>query len=165
MDDSYKSTWTEKDYEAMNWHDVTVHGLSIMPTEYSYELLLDIDYIFEWVHPRTTAGEFSFMVAPATLAFNEVWDVVTNIETRVSILEFLSIQDIQRVNPRNLDNWGIVQWEWIITLLQGTIRFKACGYHQYLRRKAVITESQALTLDERGGLSFGKECLLTVGDS
>ena len=64
MNDKLKTIWTDTDFEDMNWHDNVVHALSIIPKEYDYELLLDIDYIFDWVKPEPPQN-YSFVVAIA----------------------------------------------------------------------------------------------------
>ncbi|MFG3498120.1 hypothetical protein [Streptomyces sp. NPDC047928] len=63
-----KSVWSDADFEAMGWHDATVHGLYVQETDADLpRLLLDLNYIVRWVHPVRPAKHFSFWISPATL--------------------------------------------------------------------------------------------------
>lgn len=158
MNKKLKTIWTERDFDVMNWHDAVVHALSIDTREYDYELILDVDYILEWIKPVAPDNYYSFVIAPATIIFSGVWDIKTDLATRESVLEPIRIQDIQRENQRNITNSEIVTWDWTISLIQGTIRFNGSGYTLYLRRKPILTAGrQELLTDERGPLSFGRE--------
>ena len=43
---------TEADYDTMNWHDNAVHAIAWEPlSDNPGRLLLDIDYILQWVAP------------------------------------------------------------------------------------------------------------------
>ena len=44
-----KWIWTEADFDVMGWHDSQIHATAFFPED--FELVLDIDYIFDWVHP------------------------------------------------------------------------------------------------------------------
>ncbi len=157
MNDKIKTIWTDADFEDMNWHDNVVHALSIIPKEYDYELLLDIDYIFDWVKPEPPHNYYSFVVAPATLSFTGVWDIETNIATRKSVLEPLIISEIRRANQRNVNNDDYILWDWVIILEQGTIKFTAPCYSQYIRRNPKHYETHVLEVEHRGPISFSKE--------
>jgi hypothetical protein len=56
-----KNIFTEADFEQMNWHDCHIHSFSFND---NYELLMDIDYMFEWVHPKKEADTTSFGLLP-----------------------------------------------------------------------------------------------------
>jgi hypothetical protein len=48
-----KTVWTEADFDAMDWHDNAVHAVALEPAlPDPGRLLLDLDYIVEWVAPR-----------------------------------------------------------------------------------------------------------------
>src|SRR5947209_5626308 len=60
--------WTQEDFDAMSWHDATVHGIGFDEDElWAERLLLDLDYIVSWVKPTPPDEHYSFLVAPATL--------------------------------------------------------------------------------------------------
>ncbi len=157
MNETHKLIWTDQDFDNMSWHDVPVHAFSIIPKDYYYELMLDIDYIFEWINPTPPVKHYSFIMAPATLTFTGVWDIETNIVTRKTVLEPLSILKIERLNPRKNENDKVTEWDWSIQLEQGTIKFNGYGYNQYTRRKPILIETNVLSEDQRGASSFGKK--------
>lgn len=71
-----KSIWTEKDYEQMGWHDCHIYGLVFQNDDsdsFATDLIFDIDYIFQWVHPTPPQRNFSFWVAPCTLKFENTF--------------------------------------------------------------------------------------------
>jgi hypothetical protein len=77
--DIEKPVWTEADFEQMGWHDVHVHAVAFRPQ--IFELWLDMDYIFRWVDPHDGETHYSFWVAPATLVFENVYDLKFDIES------------------------------------------------------------------------------------
>jgi hypothetical protein len=68
-----KAVWTAADFDRMDWHDARVHAITFHEVEQDAELLLDLDYIVRWIDPEPPAEYFSFLVAPATLVFENVW--------------------------------------------------------------------------------------------
>ena len=62
---------TEADYSTMNWHDNAVHAIAWEPLpDNPGRLLLDIDYILQWVAPEPPTATLSFWISPATLVFD-----------------------------------------------------------------------------------------------
>jgi len=146
-----KSIWNESDFEQMGWHDSKIYALEFR--DESFELILDIDYILEWVNPSDNETQFKFWVAPATLVFRNVWNLNINIES----LD-LEIQDLHRSNPRPPKNINSIkeslEYDWNIGTNSGEIAFTAVGYKQYFRKDAVLSSLQKVGLNERGGVSF-----------
>jgi hypothetical protein len=149
-----KSVWSAADFDQMGWHDAAIHGLALH-TEGESEtllsrLLVDLDYIVRWVHPVPPDGYFSFWVSPATLVFDDVWDLEADIDCK-GVVPGLEIADLHRLMPddgrNNLPRWHIEGHAF-------DMRFRASGYHQYLRRAPVLIPRQSLSLAERGGLAF-----------
>jgi hypothetical protein len=68
-----KAVWTDADFVTMGWHDATVHAIAFHEDEQNAELLLDLDYIVRWIDPEPPAEHLTFLVAPATLVFENVW--------------------------------------------------------------------------------------------
>jgi hypothetical protein len=66
----------KNDFQSMCWHDNAIHGISIREGDDGCggELDLDIDYILEWIEPENNS--FSFRIAPTTLTFHDVSDLV-----------------------------------------------------------------------------------------
>ncbi len=64
--------WHTADFETLQWHDVHVHGFRILADERgTAELVLDIDFILEWI--RGDDDRFRFRIAQAMLQFHEVF--------------------------------------------------------------------------------------------
>src|SRR5688572_3301573 len=105
-------SWTEADFEGMSWHDNAVHGLQIRSGPHgSGMLLLDIDYIVEWICPPDSPCLFS--LAPATLAFQEVYELKVDIDYAAATAATgpFSIMNIQRQPPPVA---GSSLWQWTI---------------------------------------------------
>src|SRR4051812_16698612 len=104
-----KWIWTEADFEQMGWHDARVHAVSFVRDE--FEIVFDLDYILEWVHP--TAGEtyFKFWVAPVTLVFEKVYDIEMEFSEPDFELDYIDRKDPRR--PKNADGLGQdTEWLW-----------------------------------------------------
>ena len=137
----------------MGWHDATVYGIAILPE--LFELVLDIDYLLRWVDPVPPSSNSSFWVSPATLAFQGVQDIASDIS--IQHIERPTIQEIRRINPSPTPVGGLTDWHWTIELHQGKVTFRAHGFKQFFRRPPVQLDSQELGLERRGGLSFDRE--------
>jgi hypothetical protein len=74
-----KWIWTEADFEVMGWHDSQIHAMAFFPEE--FELVFDIDYIFEWIDPQPNETYYKFWIAPATLVFKNIHDVEFDIDS------------------------------------------------------------------------------------
>ena len=149
-----KSVWTDADFETMGWHDATVHAMAL-PTD-AFELVLDIDYILKWVGPVEGQTHFRFWVSPATLVFWNLHTFSVDLESEHE----LTIQGIERsdpVKPRNAAHISRdTEWLWTIECHQGEIKFRSCGFYQYLRAAPTCGKSQARSVKERGGYSFDR---------
>lgn len=151
-----KSIWTESDYKVMGWHDSTVHGMAIFgdAENYTSELVLDIDYIFQWVTPNPPDKHFTFWITPCTLVFNDVFDLKINFETGLIYPIEMEIADLVRLDTVELPNGSLTN-EWKIEIsMVGEIAFKATGYTQYVRMQPIHQASQELSLAIRKGISF-----------
>lgn len=58
--------------ELMWWHDATVHALAFEESDDQAALLINLDYIVRWIEPQPPSRNSSFLVAPATLVFENV---------------------------------------------------------------------------------------------
>lgn len=138
----------------MSWHDNTVHGIRLRnPDEgYDFDLILDLDYILEWI--QTPPNTFRFAVAPATLTFSGVDKL--SIDVRLSHKESLIIDRIKReeITTEPEQKAGLRRYAWTISVhssfeKQSQITFESPGYRQVLRRPPVIADQQGLDDDER----------------
>jgi len=144
-----KYTWTDADYEVMGWHDSRVHAVSVGEQRPLMRLLLDLDYIVKWVDPIAPATTFSFWVTPATLVFDEAWDIEGDLEPTYGLLE---VADLHRLDPPD----GRPDPLWHIEGQNFELRVRAAGYTQYLRKEPQHVPHQMLTMAQRGGLSFAE---------
>lgn len=152
-----KSIWTQDDFEKMGWHDANVYGFIIEKNEaiWTADFLLDIDYIFKWVHPVEPAKTFTFWIAPCTLIFKEVFDLQINIQTNGNFLELFEIADLHLKSKTQQEENKFV-YEWEIELQEGNILLKSSGFEQIVRQEPKHVQGQTLNVTERGGISFGK---------
>lgn len=146
-----KWIWTTDDFEKMGWHDCKIHAVAF--DEVNYKLLFDIDYIFKWVGPQDN-GYYSFWISPATLIFENVYDVDINLGFDLGTI----IEGLERTSPSKPLNSDYIkkdtEWEWTIETTNGQIRFKSVGYTQYIRKEPVHKKVQEIDFEERGGYSF-----------
>src|SRR3712207_2867226 len=68
-----KWIWSDADFDQMGWHATWVHAFAAIPE--TYEVIFDIDYILRWMPPVPPKDNYAFWVAPATLVFENVWNV------------------------------------------------------------------------------------------
>jgi hypothetical protein len=137
--------WTDRDFEFMGWHDATVHGLVFRSHNASF--VLDLDYILKWIEPEPPESFYSFWVAPATLAFENVSELEITIQTS---LPQLTLFGIERDDEQPVPNKRLKSWRYILDADQGTITFRATGFTQKFRNLPVFTRQQSLTEQERG---------------
>lgn len=140
--------WSDAEMEGISWHDSHVRSLLLGAN--SGQLLLDIDFICEWIEAREQHGIFSFYITPATLVFPYVQEIKVSLSTVAP----MSIFSIEKENPTPTPQGNTSIWEWVIDGPHGQIRLQATGYALYFRREPVLTHSQFLTLSERGGIAF-----------
>ena len=153
-----KSIWTQEDFDIMGWHDANIYGMIIEKGEEPWQgnLVLDIDYIFEWLHPIPPQEYFSFWVAPCTLIFKEVCELRIDVDQQGNTFELFDFDSITMPSKKELDN-GCTVYEWLLRLHIGEIQFKSLGFEQIVRKSPIYTNSQVLSLEKRGGISFSKQ--------
>jgi hypothetical protein len=148
-----KAIWTEADFDDMGWHDARVHAVAFLSD--TWELALDLDYVFKWVEQDEPSKHYVFWVAPCTLVFSNV----VNLELDLSPYENVTINDITRTDPsvpRNAENIGkSTDWKWTIECADGALTFRSVGFTQYVRQSPVLGR-QSIPLHSRGGISFSR---------
>lgn len=149
-----KMIWTDEDFERMGWHDVNIHAIAFRPD--TYELLMDIDYMFAWVDPEKDEKYYTFWMAPSTLVFSNVHSFTAEIEWGLG-LEISHVERHKVGIPKNAEFIGKdEEWKWIFECQEGTFSFISVGYNQFTRSKPVRAKSQSFDWDERGGISFDR---------
>jgi hypothetical protein len=145
-------------FDQSSWHDNAVYGVRLEVGDpdrgtWHSRLILDIDYILEWI--CGTAGGAQFKVAPATLTFEDVTDLKLALDQGDSgcriALQVPTIDTIQR--ERVVDQKICLDrpyWRWRIAFNQpqgGTMAFGASGFHQRFRADPVVSDSQLFPTD------------------
>ncbi|MGE5383671.1 MAG: hypothetical protein ACM3PX_09615 [Omnitrophica WOR_2 bacterium] len=147
--------FSTKDFDNINWHDFKIHGFAFDEVEFKF--YLDIDLIIEWIEPLSNEDGYRFKIAPATIIFMNVWNVVFDIDTNLA----LDIDNVSMQNPKSPKNKDQIQdnteYDWKIGLHQGEISFKSIGFEIYIRKSPEIRKEQSLLIKERGGVSFAME--------
>lgn len=143
--------WMEADFEDMGWHDCRIHAITASPD--TFELLLDLDYILAWVEPSQGQQNYQFWVSPATLVFENVYDLEIFSDGLAFEIDLIARGQARR--PKNGDHIRRAEeWRWEIGCHDGEINFWSVGFQQYIRSAPVLSDKQALDLDTRGGVSF-----------
>jgi hypothetical protein len=159
--------YTEADFDHLSWHDCSIWAFELRAGnpdngDWTSDLVLDIDFIVEWICSVDGGGQFR--VAPASLVFHGVTDPKINIDWGTSgyqvALHPLSIGSIERKQIQNqkvhLDR---PYYSWRIYLNWpngGEIAFGAVGFTQTLHSEPILTENQCLSLSERIRLKSNK---------
>ncbi len=143
--------FSTKDFTEINWHDCKIHGLAFDEVEFKF--YLDIDLILEWIEPLSNEDGYKFKVAPATLIFSNVWNLVFDIDTNLALdIDSVSMQNPHY--PKNKDYVHENEYDWNIVLQQGEISFNSIGFEIYIRKSPEIRDEQSFVLKERGGIFF-----------
>jgi len=156
--------YTESGFDQLSWHDCHIWGFELCAGDadegdWTSDLVLDIDFIVEWLCGVT--GGAQFRVAPATLVFHGITDLRVTINWGDSgfrtALHPVSIDRIEREVVENqkihLDR-PYYSWRILLNWPQdGVITFGAVGFTQTLRSEAVLKDQQKLSRRERGRLT------------
>jgi hypothetical protein len=149
-----KLIWNEEDFEKMSWHDNFIHALSYDPDE--NEFLLDIDYLFEWISPKDNENHYTFGIAPSTLIFEGVYDL--NVDISIGNVITFDIYEVKREPVKTKFETKKQYFKYTMILDHvGEITFSAFGFRMYMRNAFLDRDAQALTREERGGVSFSIE--------
>lgn len=148
-----KSVWTNLDFDLMGWHDSVLHGIALGATDDDDPdlcLTLDLDYIVQWVDGAPT---FSFWLAPVSLVFENAWNL--RLEGTIEQMDSAELLDLHHLrhfaNPAGVEfDEGHVEGDGF------DIRVDATSFTQYFRRPPILTESQWLSDEDRGGVSFDR---------
>lgn len=108
------------------------------------QLHLDLDYIVRRVDSGSMR-DFQFWVAPATLIFDSVWDIVGSLHSVCLPLELKNLR--QEPGSR------LKEPCWHLEGRDMDLRFQARSYTLYLRRPPRYGK-RVLRMADRGGISF-----------
>jgi hypothetical protein len=147
-----KEVWSEADFKVMGWHDATIW--SMVSNSEKFEYLIDLDYIFKWVHPQENETYFKFWIAPVTMVFENAFDVKIDIESRQGLTE---VSDLLMENPELTPNGRLTSHTFRFECQEGEILIKATGFKMYVREKPKLIQGKSFELEERGGVKFGRK--------
>jgi hypothetical protein len=151
---------SRSEFDDLSWHDNALYGLRLDVGDWARgdwhsDLALDIDHIVEWL--CGVDRQVRFRIAPATLTFHDVTDLIVAIDCGDSggqiALHPLSIDAITRDRIRDqkicLDR-PYYRWRIALNLPQGgAIMFGASGFTQILRAEPVVRDEQQLSPADR----------------
>ena len=135
---------TETNFDQLSWHDCPIWGLQFHvgdpdANDWTRDLVLDIDFILEWI---CGVGEgVQFRIAPATLVFHGVTDLKIHIDWETSGFQ-LSLHEVTigHIERKRLEKQKVhldrPYYSWQITLnwpQGGEITFGAVGFTQALQ--------------------------------
>lgn len=149
--------WYTADFDALSWHDVSVHGFRIVEGAHgAAELQLDIDFILERIDATTDDPRFS--VAQAMLQFHEVFGLrlaLDYVACSAGTTPF-SIGAIQRESLRastddagDTDDHGPWRWRIEVSWPEGLLEFEASGFSQWLVGDPREQDTPSLAPSER----------------
>ena len=149
-----KQVWDDNDFSNMGWHDTTIWSMFANSTD--FEFILDLDYIFKWVHPNEEEKDrrFKFWVSPATMVFVNVAGVKIELNSQQGQIW---IDGLYRENPQLTPNGKLTEHTYRFDCQQGEISITATGFKMFVRKKPELLGGQHFGLVQRQGVSFGRE--------
>jgi hypothetical protein len=142
--------WTHRQFDEMSWHDNHVHALRIVAGSHGAgRLILDIDYILDWV--KGDGGSCRFRIVPATLEFIDVTNLrfALDYATPTAGLAPFSIHAIER-RMEHRERYEAQIWTIQINWPVGEISFEAAGFEQRGFGEPILTAAQFLNPEARG---------------
>jgi hypothetical protein len=151
---------SELDFDRLSWHDNILYGVRFdvgdsSQGDWHSDLVLDIDYIVEWI--CGLAGRAQFRVAPATLTFHNVTDLRIAVDCGESgcqmAMNELSIGRIVRepvLDEKRFPDRPYYRWRIELNLPQGgEITFGASGFTQTQHAEPVLLDQPRLPAADR----------------
>ena len=142
------------DFENFNWHDNAIHGIRIVegPDGCGGELILDIDFIVEWLPPEDDKGAFRFRISPADLIFHEVTELVISVDyaSSTAAVQPMTIHEIHREVVTYPNGYSSYSWNIEFNWPRNSfISFRSDGFTQVARSQPVTSGAQYLSPAER----------------
>jgi hypothetical protein len=137
-------TWSDSQFNEMSWHDNHVHALRIVEGVHGAgQLVLDLDYILEWM--KCEGDGCGFRIVPANLTFKEVTSLRISLDyaTPTAALGPFSIHAIERRTERR-DRYDAQLWKILVNWPVGEISFEAIGFEQISTGDPVLSSAMHL---------------------
>lgn len=164
MGELEKAIWTDDDFERLGWHDATVHGIGFVEGAKPWlgQLMLDIDYIVEWIAPKPPSTALAFEVAPATLVFDEA--VGINMEMAAEAVRFGVALQILRLHrsPARIAPLAATHHDYRFEGSDFQLTLTAARFRLYFRSRPSPSTRQVLSAAERGLPSFAIDTWVTL---
>jgi hypothetical protein len=154
------ASFTDAGFDRLSFHDCHIWGLEFRAGdadrgEWVSDLVLDLDYIVEWI--CGVGGGAQFRVAPATLVFEGATDLNIAVDWgRSGFRCALHQPSIDRIEREPVSDQKIyldrTYYSWTIRLnwpAGGKIAFGAAGFVLTTRGEAILTDRQKLSIAER----------------
>jgi hypothetical protein len=141
--------WSDRQFDEMSWHDNHVHALRIVEGAHGAgELVLDLDYILEWL--KCEDGGCEFRIVPACLTFRDVTNLRISLDyaAAAAALGPFSIHAIERRIERR-ERYDAQLWKIRVNWPVGEISFEASGFQQLAMRDSVISATMYLAPTKR----------------
>jgi hypothetical protein len=144
-----KYTWTDEDFDEMSWHDNHVHSFHVIEGELGGTLVLDLDYIVEWLKH---GDRYQFRIIPSTLSFFDVAGLQIQLDYHRSdaALGPFSMDRIIRTTEKR-ERRAATLWRVLFNWPDGYISFEASGFSQVGRGTPILANQQRLLASERTG--------------
>jgi hypothetical protein len=141
-----KNIYTEVDFDQLSWHDNCIHGFKLESEGERDEILLDIDFITEWICDY--GANAGFMLAPSTIAFRDITDLTVSIVVPSSGYRvFHRGIYIDRIERSRLQGIAAEYYAWDIKVCapySGGFQFGASGFTMKLMAPPVFSKQQWL---------------------
>jgi hypothetical protein len=142
------------EFKSFSWHDNAVHGIRIVEGAdgCSGELILDIDFIVEWLPPEGGTDAFWFRIAPTGLQFHDVTELVISVNYAASTaaLQPMTIHEIHREVVTYPNGHSSFAWKIEINWPRNSfISFRSDGFTQVTRKPPIKSGAQCLSPAER----------------
>jgi hypothetical protein len=148
-----RGPWSNKDFEALSWHDVHVHGFRLErcnEEEGSADLVMDIDYILDW---REEPSGFLFTVCQAVLRFHSVFALKMSLDyagPKAGMSPF-SLAGIERERIDFATGYRSYRWHIPLNWPNGSLDFEAPEFTQELVGEPQVQSQQFLSGEKRVG--------------
>ncbi len=120
------------------------------------DLVMDIDYMFEWYEPKEGETGFTHLTSPCTLLFRNVEDMGMFFEGTYPDVSFI-IQDLYEEE----NAFSPEQHTYKIECLGGNFILRCDGFELVVRQQPIHHPYQALSLEQRGDISFSRKPYIT----
>lgn len=123
----------------LSWHDTAIHSI-LFPDE--NKIIIDIDYIQQWISPSNDEIYYRFLLSPATLKFEDISSFRLDIDAFNGQL-------------MSLDKFELTQnefdlWQCNLICHYGEIEITAKEVSFVIRGNPIPSEQQRLSSSERG---------------